>query len=1458
MHDKNIQGVVELEKIHIDDYNNGIFNSYEHIGPETNDISWPNLLVTTISTTTTPYMAVTTPASGTLNSYWTIRFAVTDFIQSPINIGIPCYDGTTNTSVNTNAGYPVFVPKTLPIEKDYVTYVADLLPATQTRTIYGVGIGTTGSVFGGYGDTTVTNLRLSSPCVQNTSTVIRVTYKLYLDDESTSTSKVSDGYFAYLRNIFKLSSNGTYNSSYALDTYPSYYYSSFYDLTNMTLSRPVGFNNFTNCVSARLSDMGLANISATNMETYQNSLAFYNKNHPITDNYSMGAFVRCLNLAGNGYNSSNLSANYATVNQIDSIYMSQRIVPAGTSPIQNVFKQTSSATGPLQDLNALGTMKGTLNIDSSSWSTQKYPKVFKVNIISSGDATTATYKVESLTFTGGFVQNSYCPRDAIIPQDGLNVLSTGYYKNNFKDAYVLDFVNLGGTTIRSPDNNKYIVTASCLRTKTGIAYYNMETGMKVVLNATSTPALPVANVSDIAVSNGYTFVTCSTTGLWQIDSTFSTVTHLTSIGAGVDSSKAYQIDVKSNGDLWVLFEGGLCKGTTSNSGATWSWSVYNTGSGFTASGITNSNWSNVTSMCVDPDHANDRILFILGSASATNTYAAGFIWWERSTSTTTVMTTGIAYPSFSLNNNLKRSDLVRCINGYWFTNIETSVDTSSTYHMCTWSGATPPASWTSRATGTPIYSSARFIPATIAGVSGALVGSSASYKYGDRSTFPSTVTQDSNATPAFFINSANFSSLPATLNTQSLIEFYVKYGAVDTITATLESYNIATYFNGANPVCYMSTSNMAVYWNDSVGKFSVSPIIPKPTITNYATYKPAAWKSYGWDGSAWVLGNSSARTCHTSAQPFFDGLSISFTNGTSTPHFVAGESFVFVVGDGMMKDNATDYTFTYNVYQHDSELVSSFYDFANGVSTIVPNKAVGALVDEYVNFSPTTNGTDINASSSSRLQCNPQLRGMITGSKYYSHISDNGIPAATPFTLKFKLSGLPLSADRQSMQIMWYDGASFFTGNFKILSGTNGAINTLRFYYAFTMLCTYTPTDIETEYTLSRASNGSINFYIGGVLYGSTNMVNTQFNNPICINPELSTYNDGLMGYRDMKLSYYEPRRLLRIGNPTTFTGYFNPKFGGTTISTLPADEKIYVNGVQQTIAHKHPFSAVSPLNVKILPGSALLEFPTMPIVTVSENSPSSYYSPAAVFPIMSTSKSVNKTVTITNAGAGYTDGTYPMTFSSGSATGTITISGGVVTLATVTNGGSGYTTAPTIGIGGSPGSPSTPATFQSYIGYNVASLNVQNFGFGLGNSQTITISAPTGTGGHAAVATITMDTTKSVNKFVTMTNNGGAGYTDGTYPLVFSGGGGGAGAAGNVIIKNGAVVFVDITNQGSGYTSAPSATFSGAGSPTTVCTLSCAINYKVSSVAITDVGSGYIPDADQTVSGYATAHYHF
>jgi hypothetical protein len=84
-------------------------------------------------------------------------------------------------------------------------------------------------------------------------------------------------------------------------------------------------------------------------------------------------------------------------------------------------------------------------------------------------------------------------------------------------------------------------------------------------------------------------------------------------------------------------------------------------------------------------------------------------------------------------------------------------------------------------------------------------------------------------------------------------------------------------------------------------------------------------------------------------------------------------------------------------------------------------------------------------------------------------------------------------------------------------------------------------------------------------------------------------------------------------------------------------------------------------------------------------------------------------TISISNAGTGYTNGTYPLTIVSSTGTGataTATVSGGTVTSVTVTNGGRNYQAGnTTISLSGA-GSPSTPTVLgvgaSNIHGYSV------------------------------------------------------------------------------------------------------------------------------------------------------------
>ena len=234
--------------------------------------------------------------------------------------------------------------------------------------------------------------------------------------------------------------------------------------------------------------------------------------------------------------------------------------------------------------------------------------------------------------------------------------------------------------------------------------------------------------------------------------------------------------------------------------------------------------------------------------------------------------------------------------------------------------------------------------------------------------------------------------------------------------------------------------------------------------------------------------------------------------------------------------------------------------------------------------------------------------------------------------------------------------------------------------------------------------------------------------------------------------------------------------------------------------------------------------------------------------------------VTLTAGGSGYE--TAPtVTFSDPSsgttATGTATVTNGAVTAITLTNAGSGYSTLPSFVFFG--GGSYVNATVDIRSGGSTTST-------GTGATATCTLEAAavktstvtTGGTGYASLRSLSDKATAvntapiSVDKAVAvaesaqmanwMTDNGGSGYT--SAPTVSFSGGGGSGAAGTASVSGGKVTAVSITSGGSGYSSAPSISYSGGGgsgaSGTVILSGSTVSSVKISNLPTAWESAGY------------------
>jgi len=194
-----------------------------------------------------------------------------------------------------------------------------------------------------------------------------------------------------------------------------------------------------------------------------------------------------------------------------------------------------------------------------------------------------------------------------------------------------------------------------------------------------------------------------------------------------------------------------------------------------------------------------------------------------------------------------------------------------------------------------------------------------------------------------------------------------------------------------------------------------------------------------------------------------------------------------------------------------------------------------------------------------------------------------------------------------------------------------------------------------------------------------------------------------------------------------------------------------------------------------------------------------------------SVTDSVN-TITVTDGGSGYTSAPTVVVDGDGSgatATANLAVTGPISTI-TVDSGGSGYTVAPTVTVANA--GAGTGAVLVAVLGSNtgvdddqVVSVTVSNGGSGYPVGATLTFT-PDGFGSGAAG---TISRSFAVNT-VTVTD-GGTGYNLASTTVSFFGGGG-TGAAGTISLIDETlgdnVVSVIVTNNGSGYTSAPSIYF--------------------------------------------------
>lgn len=1137
---------------------------------ECNDICWQSFRHAFISNTDIelPKRRDTAKEVIVSTSRWKLFYGSSDIKTSPLNSWYPA-DGTVNVSTD----YPVYVTGTLLTDPDKMTFRATIpAPVGSPRTINVIGLDITNSgssrdmtsLTGGH----LTILKLSTPCTQAVNVTLVVTYDLYLyPAQAVFDNRISSENYRYLKEVLKYVCDNV-GVNHIFHGIRDFNYTP-YDLNNIPSFGITGIFNTTAISSdGELTSDGMLRANPL-IEVTANAIRY---SLTFTDNATVGLFIKNSVMVGGGYlNTDNRTHTTAL------FYQSVR-GDTDTNPVQNVYGQRNSPPGPSQDLtvNNTATMTGNPVFNTTNWVDPKYQKMVKLNITGTGGLGVATYNISVMNFIAGFAGNKWIPRTALLPQP---LVAQGYFRKATNDAIYesLDDAISGGITYRTNAAGTHVLAASCLRTKTGVSIYEVLSGKKFSFNSAN--GLAVTAVSDGEISGGYYYITCANTGLWRINNALDTV-ELVSSPTGTD--KAYQICKMNdaNGSLWVLFDGGLCRLTNPSAGlGSLSWVTHNSTSGtptFTYAGITDNNWANVTAMIVNPDNTSVyQFLFVTGTLTAgdaSGNFRKGFVWWDTSTGVASnPSTSGVPYSGFSAalwtpTNLLNISDQIRCCANKWFVSGTTRLSvTTIGYYFSYGVGGLNSFTITN---GTYW----RYVPATINGVTG---------------LFTTGAAVSGNNIPGLFISATAITALAgSTTLTQasSNIEFVFRSGANSFVTnmetASLLQGNLATVLT------YLPQVNMLFSAEYSPNSYGVTPFILPPTHAKYATYKGAFWKEYGWDGINWVADNTGSKTITGSNEflPFLDNLGVYFANGVSGTSFVAGEWFIFAIGNGIFKDNGVTYT---------ANIAYSLYPTKEiSITGNLPTTPMGALTDEPVTFSlltPNRTSTVFDGVSTYATQNKGIIFSKPSTTGVNSQlVADQLIPASSQFDLRFKWASLAIAGTATTQTYGLYTGTGTYTAGVHFrFSRSTGALTV---YNNNTLLATVASPDINGICRIVRdASNNIISYYNGVALHSAVNST-SQF--VIIADAADNAYGQG---WWDMELTYTEARRVMRIGSAVGSTGSYSPKFSSLTYSSLPADVKVYIGSGTPLTAILDYTSAGVALSgtgrVKVCPGAGWLIF---------------------------------------------------------------------------------------------------------------------------------------------------------------------------------------------------------------------------------------------------------------------------
>jgi hypothetical protein len=493
---------------------------------------------------------------------------------------------------------------------DYVDIHSRINPGIVTRNIWAIGLGCTTTGFTGAGPPTATYASLVTPCVQLTTQVLDVYYRVeFFTSTVTGTSadiSVCNNFPKFMNKFFTY--NGDITTVTQADGWDGFVQTYIHGITKLPAN---GMYTTTVTDNSNPVNDSTAGPGGTLTLTHDNLRLKWDYSITNTTALNIGRILGMVAVGGIGFNNTysryNNTFAYAKFGNSTFTY----------KPVQAIFNHSATATQPFLDISNLATGQGSLTLSGSSWtglSTPQWSDYYRIDIRGTGAVGVANYAFRKRNITGFYGGNAttstYLPAGMFIPFGHPSCFPTGHNH----DVYAANSEQYSDGAVVTADN-------------VGISVIDILGSNSVNFDATTTPALPVNGVSgliqQVAVDgSGNIWVADANSGLYKITSPLGspTVTHMTNatngIPAGGDTA-CYAVAV-GNGKIWALFNGGLSY--TTNGGTSWT----NTTLTFTGNF---SGYSVCKFMRADPTSSIDQMAFVVPGTTLQ------VFWYNTSTST---------------------------------------------------------------------------------------------------------------------------------------------------------------------------------------------------------------------------------------------------------------------------------------------------------------------------------------------------------------------------------------------------------------------------------------------------------------------------------------------------------------------------------------------------------------------------------------------------------------------------------------------------------------------------------------------------------------------------------------------------------------------------------------------------------------------------------------------------------